>query len=194
MRTILGWLPVLSSIISLIFAGAVFRRYLWRRGLHLLLWGIGLTMYAIAALAEAQHTTLGWNSLAFRLWYLLGAMLVAAWLGQGTVYLLVERRVARIFMSLLVIGSLYGAIRVFSARLDPTLLPEGELSGRAIVTPGVRLLTPFFNTYGLITLVGGAIYSAWHRRAMPNRAVGNVLIALGALAPGLGGLLSRLIG
>lgn len=31
----------------------------------------------------------------------------------------------------------------------------------------------------------------WRRRAMRNRAIGTILIALGALAPGLGGTLSR---
>lgn len=74
-------------------------------------------------------------------------------------------------------------------------MPEGELSGRAIITPGVRTLTPFFNIYGVITLIGGALYSAWvfwRRRILPHRVVGNILIAVGAMAPALGGLFSRL--
>jgi hypothetical protein len=195
MTRITDWLPILSSIIALVFAVTVLRRYLRRRGVHLLFWGIGLTMYAVAVLCEALYAVLGWNPLIFRLWYLLGAILVAAWLGQGTVYLLARRRVAHILTFLLVIGSLYGAVRVFSAVLDPSLLPEGELSGHAIVTPGVRILTPLFNVYGLAALVGGAGYSAWvfwRQRLMPNRVVGNILIALGALAPSLGGLFSRL--
>ncbi|UCC75393.1 MAG: hypothetical protein JSW37_07645, partial [Anaerolineales bacterium] len=64
-----------------------------------------------------------------------------------------------------------------------------------IVTPGVRVLTPFFNVSGLVALAGGAAYSAWvfwRRGILPNRVIGNILIALGALAPGLGGLFSRL--
>ena len=59
----------------------------------------------------------------------------------------------------------------------------------------MRLLTPFFNIYGTVTLVGGAIYSAWmfwRKRILPNRVVGNVFILLGALAPALAGLFSRL--
>jgi len=195
METITSWLPVFSSTITLIFAAAVFRRYLWCRGLPLLLWAIGLTMYGIGTLCEASYTIVGWNTIAFRLWYLLGAMLVAAWLGQGTVYLLARRRVGQILMLILVIGSLYGALRVFSATLDPSQMPKGELSGRAIVTPGVRILTPFFNTYGVVTLIGGALYSAWifwRRRILRNRLQGNILIAVGAMAPMLGGLFSRL--
>jgi len=191
---VISWLPFLSAAVSFVFAALVFRRYARRRGLHLLLWGIGLVMYGIGSATEAYHTAFGWQPLAFRLWYLFGAMLVAAWLGQGTVYLLAPKSWAHAFMALLALSSIYGAARVFSAQLDPSLLPAGELSGRAIVTPGVRILTPFFNTYGSITLIGGAIYSAWifwRKRILPHRAIGNVLIAVGAMAPAIGGLFSR---
>jgi len=59
----------------------------------------------------------------------------------------------------------------------------------------VRLTTPFFNIYGLLTLVGGAIYSAflfWRKRVLPNRVIGNVLIAGGALLIGSASTLTRL--
>ena len=59
----------------------------------------------------------------------------------------------------------------------------------------VRLTTPFFNIYGLLTLVGGAIYSAflfWRKRVLPNRVIGNVLIAAGALFIGSASTLTRL--
>jgi hypothetical protein len=59
----------------------------------------------------------------------------------------------------------------------------------------VRLTTPFFNIYGLLTLVGGAIYSAylfWRKHVMPNRVIANVLIAAGALAIGSASTLTRL--
>lgn len=189
------WFPIVSSVIIGVFASTVVRRFLRRRSWHLAFWSIGLTMYGLGVLCEALYAVVGWNGLLFRLWYLLGAILVAAWLGQGTVYLLAPRRAAHILALLLVAGSVYGAIRVFSAALDPNLLPIGELSGQAIVTPGVRILTPLFNIYGLVAMAGGAGYSAWvywRKRILPNRVAGNVLIALGALAPGLGGLFSRL--
>lgn len=101
-------------------------------------------------------------------------------------------------MVLLSLGSVYGLIRVFSAQLDPTALTlGGQISGRAIVTPGVRTLTPFFNVYGTLTLVGGAIWSAWifwRKRVLLHRTLGNLLIAAGALLPAMGGTLSRLGG
>jgi hypothetical protein len=182
-----------------VFAYFVFKRYFLRRGLHLLLWGIGMVFYGIGGLCEAANIVVGWQPLIFRLWYLFGAILVAAWLGQGTVYLLVGRRLAHILMILLGMASLFAAVQLFNAQLDParmtaSLHTGSELSGQAIVSPGVRVLTPFFNFYGTLTLVGGAIWSAvtfWRKRILLHRAIGNVFIAVGAILPAFGGTFSR---
>jgi hypothetical protein len=199
MITIYTLLPFVSFIVSTIFALLVFRRYFVRRGAHLLLWGIGMVFYAIGGVCEASYGAFGWNPLLFRLWYLFGAILVAAWLGQGTVYLLARRSWANALMVILGLGSLYAAVRVFGAQLDPSLMTSSlhtgsELSGHAIVSPGVRLLTPFFNLYGTLTLVGGAVWSAWifwRKRVLLHRTIGNILIAVGALLPAFGGTFSR---
>jgi len=158
-----------------------------------------MVLYGIGGFCEAYYGAIGWNPFIFRLWYLVGAILVAAWLGQGTVYLLAKRKWANGLMVLLGLGSLYALIRVFSAQLDPSLLTTGvhtgsELSGNAIITPGVRTLTPIFNLYGTVALVGGAAYSAWifwRKRILLHRTVGNILIAVGAMAPAFGGAFSR---
>jgi hypothetical protein len=192
-------IPFISAIISFIFAFVVFNRYRNKGGAHLLLWGLGMTFYGIGGFCEAYFGAFGWNVLVYRLWYLFGAILVAAWLGQGTVYLLAKRRWANITMVVLGVGSLYAAIRIFGAELDPSLLTTSvhtgsELSGHAIITPGIRTLTPLFNLYGVVTLVGGAVYSAWifyRKRVLLHRTIGNILIAVGALAPAFGGAFSR---
>ncbi len=307
------WLPFPSAIVTFVFAVLVFRRYRRRGGTYLLLWGVGLVMYGIGSISEAFTTALGWNPLVFRAWYFFGAMLVAAWLGQGTVHLL-WKRWSRPLLILLAVGSLFGLYRIATAQIDPIMLAEDvtsvsavgdfdeqevatlaaaaiqttalnrngeldarrfsplastlvsyakaagvtlpeatpievdganvkatvagktvllghpawladqgvavtsasetqlivavdgepagslglelgrELHGHAIVSPGVRVLTPLFNIYGTLALAGGAIYSAWiflRKRIMPNRVIGNVLIATGALMPAIGGTLSR---
>ncbi|RME87211.1 MAG: hypothetical protein D6770_09905 [Anaerolineae bacterium] len=193
-------LPLLSSITSFVFAFFVLKRYAARKGTHLLLWGIGTIFYGIGGFCEFYYGAFGWNPLVFRLWYLFGAVLVAAWLGQGTVYLLAKPRWANALMILLGLGSLYALVKVFTAELDPSLMTTGvhtgsELSGHAIVTSGVRILTPFFNLYGVITLVGGAAYSAyifWRKRILLHRTLGNIMIAIGATLPAFGGFFSRL--
>ncbi len=193
-------LPFVSSALSFIVAFFILKRYVEKRGAHQLFWGLGMVCYGVGGFCEAYYGTLGWNDLIFRLWYLFGAILVAAWLGQGTVYLLMRRRWANVLMVLLVLGSLYGAFRIFTAQLDPSLMASGslhtgsELSGSAIVDRSVRLLTPFFNLYGTIALVGGALWSAWifwRKRILLHRVLGNILIAVGAIGPAFGGTLSR---
>ncbi len=189
-----GLLPLMSALLTTVFAAVVLHRWRQRRRPHLLLWGIGLIFYAVGGFMEAYYGLVGWHPWVFRLWYLCGAVLVAAWLGQGTAFLLMRRRWAQILLGILVLGSLYAAYRVFTAELDPTRMIGNELSGHAIVTPGVRMLTPFFNLYGVVLLVGGAIYSAWlfwRKRVLLNRVVGNILIAVGAMAPAFGGAFQR---
>ena len=192
-------LPFTSFVISFVFAFLVFKRYHARRGLHLLLWGIGMVFYGIGGFCEGFYGAFGWSPLVFRLWYLFGAILVAAWLGQGTVYMLANRKWAHGMMILLTLGSVYGLIRVLMAELDPSLMTTSlhtgsELSGHAILTDGVRSLTPIFNLYGTVTLVGGAAWSAWvfwRKRILLHRTLGNLLIAIGAMLPAFGGAFSR---
>jgi hypothetical protein len=192
-------LSLVTASLAFVFAGFVtvgWRRHAtWSLGL----WGVGLTMYGAAALMEALFAISGWHPAVFRTWYLAGAVLVAAWLGQGTVYLLVRGRVGRVriahlLLALLVAGSVFAAVRVLSADLDPSRIVGDQMSGDAIVTPGVRILTPLFNGYGSLFLVGGALYSGLvylRRGSHRHRAIGNLLIAVGAMAPALGGSLQR---
>jgi hypothetical protein len=59
----------------------------------------------------------------------------------------------------------------------------------------VRAFSPFINTYAFIFLVGGAALSAVRfsrKKATFDRFVGNVLIAVGALLPGIGGMATRM--
>jgi hypothetical protein len=89
------------------------------------------------------------------------------------------------------------AMPLLNASAFSTSLPIRE-QYQQILPPigdgGVPLTTPFFNICGLITLVGGALYSAllfWRKRMLPNRAIGNILIAAGALFIGSASVLTR---
>ncbi len=191
---IISVVPLVSSIVSLVFAVIVLDQFFARRKSYQLIWAIGLFMFFISTGAEFWTGTWGLNETVYRLWYLFGAIFVAAYLGMGTLYLLTPRRTAHIILAILLLASLYAIFRVFTASIDLSTL-QG-LSGEAM-PQGVRLLTPFFNTFGTVALVGGAIYSAWvfwRRRLMPHRVVSNILIAVGAMLPAFGGTLMRLGG
>jgi hypothetical protein len=312
-------LPIGSSLVGAFFVTSIFRRYAARGGTHLLVWGIGLTFFATGSVTESIHGLFGWHDLVFRFWYLFGAVLIAAWMGQGTVHLLAPAKPARLLSACLVVASAYGTFKVLTAELEPRLLAssvqlievprdqegdevlsraaglvaqtavdaEGQpdrrlltpfartlteasvaagrplgparltepalginhagvsdghavlvgdpdwleshgvpgarqdategawtvfvavddqiagrlileepsvFSGHVITSSGVRSLTPFFNIYGIITLIGGAIYSAWvfwRKQIMAHRALGNVLIAGAAILGGGGSAFAR---
>ncbi|GMR09454.1 MAG: hypothetical protein BMS9Abin28_0272 [Anaerolineae bacterium] len=76
---------------------------------------------------------------------------------------------------------------------------RGELviakSGILPLGAPIRTTTIFFNIYGTIMLVGGALWSSWlflRKGVLPNRALGNVLIAVGAMLIASASTLTRL--
>ncbi len=191
------YLPVLSTIVTFAFAIAVFNRFKVRHGAHLLLWSIGLVLYGIGTLTEVI-SLFTFSAIALKLWYLSGAMLTAAWLGQGTINLLVRRRgIAPTLNIALVVVSLLAIILVMLAPVTPaaaaynTAEPLSAQYKDILTRPTmVVVLTILLNTYGTLTLVGGAIYSAyifWRKRVLFNRMIGNILIAAGAILPAMGG-------
>jgi hypothetical protein len=198
----MNYIPVLSTIVTFVFAYAVYRRYQKRRGNYLLLWTIGLLLYGLGTFSEAVMA-FTFNPWLLKLWYLSGAMLTAAWLGQGTVHLLVRKRnVARRLtvilglVSLLAIALLAAApITTAAANFDVSQPVSSQYKGILIRSGAVTPLTILLNIYGTFTLVGGAIYSAylfWRKRVLVYRLYGNLLIAAGALAPAFGGTFIRL--
>ncbi|MBA3946997.1 MAG: hypothetical protein H0X37_20845 [Herpetosiphonaceae bacterium] len=296
-------LPLVTALLALPFAALVVARWRTKHRPYLLLWATGIATFGLGAAAEAIFQLIGWHALLFRVYYLCGAILTAAWLGQGTIQLLGKRPWSQIGLVGLSVLSLYGAFEVGRAELQPafmsdrigvvqglngtsagealrlagtavapspvavgdvwaraladkagvttapsteperldqglrrngvavgtqqmldalgiatppssvagtplfivrgdtvigvaSLLPARELNGSAILrtTSNARSITPIFNVYGTLGLAGGAIYSAWiflRKRALYDRMIGNILIATGALAPALGGTLSK---
>jgi hypothetical protein len=208
-------LSLITALVTGIFSSIVLRRWWEKRRSHLLAWGIGLLMYFIGTLAQVV-LTLTWSPLFFALWYWCGALMVAPWLGQGTLYLLVRRgSIARnVQMALILVGVMTLPWTLFLTPMnaaawypgadmttiyrdevapDGTVIREGIMAGSARGT--VRFFSPVMNLWGTVALVGGAIYSAYvfrRKHIMRNRVVGNWLIAAGGLLPALGGTLIRL--
>lgn len=195
MREPVHFLPILTTLVALVFAPIVYRRWKERKsGLHLLWWAIGIWLYGLGTFTESWTTLFGWNEWIFRSWYVSGALLGGAPLAQGTAYLLLPKKVAHAFATILILTVLAGATVVFLAPINYELVELHRLTGRVMMWPQARLFSPFINTYALIFLVGGAALSAWRFRGLPeahNRVVGNTLIAVGAMLPGIGGAATR---
>src|SRR5712691_3536336 len=97
--------PIVNVIVTGLFAGVVLRQYLQRHRLYQLYWAIALIMAFVATLAYvammvAQPTS-DIGVLCFRLYYILGGALMAAWLGLGSIALVTSKRVTRICLVVL---------------------------------------------------------------------------------------------
>jgi hypothetical protein len=195
------YISILSTILALVFTVVVFNRYRSRGRFYLLLWAFGLLLYGIGTLSEVVMI-FTFSDFALRAWYLSGALLTAAWLGQGTIHLLVRRRyvaptltvilgVISVVALVLVIrapitaaAASYDLTQPISAQYDEILTREGL----------IRVLPPVLNIYGTVALIGGAVYSAyifWRKRVLAGRMYGNILIAAGAFMPAMGGSLLK---
>jgi len=198
----MNYLPIISTLVSFAFTYAVFRRYQMKGGAHLLLWSQGLLLYGLGTLSEV---ILGFvfNEMVLKLWYLTGAMLTAAWLGQGSMFLLIRKgNWARYLAYILAVLSALAVVLLAIAPLKTggqvnydVAKTVSEQYG-AILTRGwlTIFLTIILNMYGTLGLVGGALYSAflfWRKKVLVNRMFGNILIAAGALSPALAGSLLK---
>lgn len=248
-------LPLCSSVLSLVFATLVLEQWRQRRRGFQLVWGIGLVWYGIAAGTEFLGSAYGWNEGLYRAWYLIGAFLVAAYLGAGTVYLLARTRFgyfvaaslalgglfswaaiskyagsatagyvtlgasvlaaavialaaarrrelqAHVVMAFLAVGTLVVAALVLTAHVSGAYLDPNTHVPTAQGFPGyLRVISIPFNVAGGLTLVFGALYSAYiympKKRIVPARlgvlavSVNFVASLPSAVPPMLGGKLN----
>jgi hypothetical protein len=189
------YIPILTTLLAIPFALEIFRR--WRafpERLHLLWWAIGVATYGAGTFTEAYTTLFGWNVVTFKAWYITGALLGGAPLAQGTVYLMLKRKAADRLTAMLILYVAIAAICVSLAPIDYSLVEAYRLTGRVLAWPWVRLFSPVVNLYAVVFLIGGAILSAIrysHEPATKHRMFANILIAIGAILPGIGGSATR---
>jgi hypothetical protein len=194
MRHFVQFIPIATTILALTFSVVLFRRWGQRGGPHLLWFAVGALTYAAGTITESWTTLFGWNDAVFRAWYITGALMGGAPLAQGSVYLHVKRRTADRLAVALVVAIVTASVLVIASPIRYELVEPHRLTGKVLGWTWVRAFSPFINTYAFIFLVGGAAMSAWHfskSLVTRNRFVGNVLIAVGALLPGIGGTFTR---
>jgi hypothetical protein len=191
------YLPYLTSATAFILTIVIFLRYRRKGGMHLLLWTFGMFLYFLSTFCEII-LSIEFSEVALKVWYIAGAMLVAAWLGQGTVHLLVRKgKIAMTLTYILAAVSLLAIVMVMFAPLTGTQAayevshPASEQYKEILTRGGLTItLTILLNIYGTLTLVGGALYSAylfWRKEILSNRMFGSILIAVGGLSPAMGG-------
>jgi hypothetical protein len=190
------YVPIVTTILAVPFTLEILRRYRQHpERLHLLWWAIGIATYGVGTFTEAATTVFGWNEPTFRAWYISGALLGGAPLAQGTVYLLLSRRTAHVLTVLLIVYVAAASVPVLLSPIDYSQVEAHRLTGRVFEWQWVRAFSPFVNMYAVVFLIGGAILSALRFSANPatrHRVIANVLIAIGAILPGIGGTATRM--
>lgn len=177
--------PLIVAIVSLLFGGVVLVQWSARRRPQQLIWGLALLMAATASFAFAGFLADG-SELLFRLYYVFGGLLMAAYLGMGSLYLALNKRVADLVLAALVIVSAIGVALILVAPANAAVLHAlQQTSGEGTngLKPGLWLIPVILlNTFGAVSVIAVALYSAykvWQRQAPVRFFAANVTIAVG---------------
>lgn len=176
-----------DALISFVFAILVLRQYVSRKKMHQLTWGIALILWTIGVLAElfATANNGNWSSLIYRTYYATGALLIPAWLGMGTLYLVMRHPWADWIFKVLIVLSFIGVLLIAMWPIEASALQTTDGHSLPLhVFPffPVQILLIVLNIFGTIAFVGGALWSAYHflqMRTQAERVASTVLIAIG---------------
>ncbi len=188
-------LPLIVTAVAFVFGAMLLNQYRERRKPYQLVWAGALFMGCLAGLTFVLFLADGRSVFFFRAYYIFGALLMAAYLGLGEIYLLASRRAADITALTVVVLSVIGLSFISIAPVDATLLHGSNVEGgaNAISGPAVVFIA-VLNAFGAVAVIGGAGYSAyrvWKRRSPTRFLAANVLIAGGTLLASLAGTLAR---
>ena len=177
--------PLIVGVISLVFGAVVLSQWLTRRRPNQAIWAIALLMAAIASFAFVAFLSSG-SELQFRIYYSFGGVMMAAYLGMGSLYLALPRRAADLILAAVVIVSAIGVALVLVAPIDSAALrslQHASGAGTNVLKPGLWLVPLIvLNSFGALAVIGVALYSAYLviRKQAPRRfAVANITIAIG---------------
>ena len=184
-----SFFPLAATVISLLFAGALWLQYQRKHRPYLLVWFVALCIYAVAAFTEFMGSTAGWSAWLFRAYYFLGGIVLVGVLALGTLYLLFPR-VAPVALAILAALAAIGLVSVAAAHLDSSYLDTHQVPSLRAMPLGPDVfndlavaMAAIINILGSLILIGGALWSAyglWRRGQPGERLVANILIAAGA--------------
>ena len=191
------YLPIFTTFFAAVFFLQLLQHYVIHKSkVHVLWWTAGVFAFGLGTALESSITLFGNTVWLNKGWYIAGAILGAYPLAQGTVFLLLKRRDA-IVLTLITLPLIFSPIvLVVLSPIHADALESHRPSGAILAWSWIRLMTLPVNLYAVTFLIGGAIFSAIRYSAQResgdgSRAVGNTLIAVGAILPGIGGGMAK---
>ena len=199
-----------ACLVASAFCLLTFDRWLRRRTPHDLAWSVAMALFVLGAAALWWAESRGWSSVSFRVFFLAGAVLNVAWLALGTVYLLFGRRIGDPVRAALVALSGYATGVVSMAPLKAPIEADSFPTAKEVFGVAPRVLAAVGSGVPAVVIIAGALWSALRvlrgrvpaatgsaRRAATSPrmlALGNVLIALGAIVLSASGTLAGRLG
>lgn len=190
-----NFIPLITAIVALTFTILLLWQLVNRRKLHQMLWTIALALFGIAALMEylANPDVIGPSSTLIKIYYISAAPLVGL-LGAGVLFLLVRRKLANIYLGLVIILASILLLGGLSTDLNEDTISNAFQEGLTIgfsesvdLFPFVtaRLPSILLNSTGGLLLIGGTLFSFIKDR----KRTYNIPLMLGGIFPSLGGFL-----
>ena len=115
------YIPILTTVLSALFAASLYRRWKAGRAPHLWWWAFGITTYGLGTAIESLITLFGNTIVLTKLWYVAGAILGGYPLAQGSLYLSWPQTLAN--------GLTVVSLTFVVDRLDPRPARPGEPRG-----------------------------------------------------------------
>ena len=177
-----------AALAASIFSIDLWLNYARKPRPHIVAYGVGITMFALATWALFAALVWGWNPFYYRTFYLFGAVLNIPYLALGSMFLVVGKRAGHIMTVLL---AAFSAISITLVATTPFQkeLPDGGIPHDIFAGGfGPRMFAAIGGGVGATILIVLALVSVIRfRKTLPRVMWGSLLILAGTLAASLGG-------
>ena len=169
-----------------------------------------MALFAVASLALWWAQSTGWTIIAFRVFFLCGAVLNVAWLSLGTIYLLAGKRIGDISRIWLIALSGFATGVIATAPAKVAIVADEFPTGREVFGIVPRIMAAVGSGIPALIIIGGAIFSTLRvlRKKSPallgtvqrhvisprRLALGNILITAGTMTLSASGTLAGRFG
>jgi hypothetical protein len=187
-------LPLCSSLLSFAFFAFLVDQWRERRRPYQAIWAVGMLWYAVSAGTEFVGGAFGWSEPLYRVWYLVGAIWVAGWLGLGTAFLLAKTRFGYAFSFALLLAGLFTFLSWRRYQYAESGVAPFVYFGVALVLAVVIAVLTYrgndrWARIAAAVVIGGSLVSAVMVAVVPLGAPGYVVdprthIPTGELFPG----------
>ncbi len=180
-------MPLIAGLLALAISLALARMYVQKRRIHHLLWSIGMLLWAVSDFTQLYALLVAWTVPVY-LAYFFGSIMLAGFLGSGTLYLVFPKsRISRWYMWFNVVAGAALALSLLIFPLNTSALQSAVTGANPVTSAVANAIAAIVNIPALFTFAGGALYSF-----IKTRRAYALLITAGALIPAFGGTLAAI--